>query len=244
MIVYRLTCLPTGKVYIGITTKTLATRVAAHFSASREQDGPAANRPIMRAMRKYPRDLWHADVIGTAASWEDLCRLEIRLIAAHRANDGRYGYNASAGGEGIVPGFRPTASTIAARLGRRKTPEQVERSAVFHRGRKRSEATKRKMAASRAKWWQRERAGEVTRKPDPKIDWERDAAICVAHFETRSYRLAGARFGIKAPAAAHAVQRVCSRVADALAAAQPSIPINRIPAPLHPSWIEFALPNH
>lgn len=242
MIVYRLTCLPTGKVYIGITTKTLATRVAAHFSASRKYDGPAASRPIMRAMRRYPRDLWLAEIIGTASSWEDLCRLEVCLIAAHRSNDGRYGYNASVGGEGIVPGFRPAAATIAARMGRRKTPEQVERSAAFHRGRKRSEATKRKMAASRAKWWQRERNGEVTRKPDPKIDWDRDAAICLAHFETRSYRLAGERFGIKGPAAFHAVKRVRMRVSDALEAAQPSIPINSIPSPLHPSWVEFARP--
>lgn len=242
MIVYRLTCLPTGKVYIGITTKTLATRVAAHFSASRRIDGPAANRPIMRAMRKHARDLWLADVIGSAATWEDLCRLEMRLIAEHRANDRRYGYNASPGGEGIVPGFRPTAATLAARLGRRKTPEQIERSAAFHRGRKRGEATKRKMAASRAKWWQRERNGEVTRKPDPKIDWGRDAAICIAHFETRSYRLSGERFGIKAAAAAMAVKRVRSRVADALSAAQPSALINTIPSPLHPSWVEFARP--
>ncbi len=241
MIVYRLTCLPTGKVYIGITTKALATRVAAHFSASRYLGGPAANRPVMRAMRKHPRDLWLAEIIGSANSWEDLCQLEVRFIAEYRANDRRHGYNASAGGEGIVPGFRPTAATIAARLGRRKTPEQVERSAAFHRGRKRSEATKRKMAASRAKWWQRERNGEVTHKPDPKIDWDRDAAICLAHFETRSYRLAGERFGIKAAAAAMAVKRVQSRIVDALSAAQPSLLINSIPAPLHPSWVEFAI---
>src|SRR4051812_15898911 len=101
MLAYRLTCIPTGKIYIGITRRPLGVRIAAHFNDAKRHAWPAS-RLLFCAMGKYQRSFWTVEIIGRADTWGALLDLERDLIARYRANDPAIGYNRTAGGQGSV----------------------------------------------------------------------------------------------------------------------------------------------
>ncbi|TIW28723.1 MAG: GIY-YIG nuclease family protein [Mesorhizobium sp.] len=261
MIAYRITCLANGKIYIGITKLTAEQRLAAHWRDSRSPSKAKDRRPLLIAMRKYPREAWVTETIATAQAWEELCEIEKRLIAEHQANNWRRGYNVTTGGEG-APGVKKPqhakdaisralkgrkkspehiAKMLASKAGWRKTPEQIERSAVFHRGRKRSDESVARMSNAQREYQQRCLRGEVSRPPSSKIDTRRDAAIAEAYFYERSYERAGAKFGIKGPAAWHATQRAIGRLIENLETISPLYEGITITGPVHPYWLDLAV---
>lgn len=88
---------PSGKKYIGQTCQKLNRRW-------RNGLGYKRNPYFWRAIEKYGWDNIEHKVIFQCESLEETNRMEEWLIACHRSNDPRYGYNISAGadGKGIV----------------------------------------------------------------------------------------------------------------------------------------------
>lgn len=183
MIAYKITNKVTGKIYIGITTRTAEQRFDGHIYDARRSK--RVIRPLHAALRRYPFDCWEVETIGSAPTWEALCNLERSLISEYRSTERAIGYNVALGGEGTlgciqsaevrerraakirgVPrppevrarisagnkGKPKSAEHMAKSLATRramnfkKTPEQIEKSARAHRGRKRSAETCRKIS--------------------------------------------------------------------------------------------------
>lgn len=92
---YKLTS-PSGKSYIGISSKTMDARWAKHVEhACGKRDAGA----LYAALRKYGPDSFARAVIAESEDWDTLRRLEIEAIKSHGtlAPDG---YNITQGGEG------------------------------------------------------------------------------------------------------------------------------------------------
>lgn len=98
MIIYKLTS-PSGKVYIGQTTRDLETRVREHYGKKDKEKTSA----ISYAFRKYPNlDEWDISVIQHCSSAEELSEAEIYWISYY--NSFGNGYNMNAGGDIITSG--------------------------------------------------------------------------------------------------------------------------------------------
>jgi len=137
---------PTGKQYIGITSRTLARRWTEHKRDAKRGD----ETPLYRAMRKYGSSAFTVDQLATANSWDALCDCEIDAIASKATMVPR-GYNLTNGGEGTL-GMKNRvtwgAAISAAKKGRHSytpTPETREKIASAQRGRVFTEQHKAKM---------------------------------------------------------------------------------------------------
>lgn len=100
--IYKLVCLPTGKVYVG-QSQSLRLRKKSHFAGLRK--GKATNRYLENAFRKYPsEDQWHFEILETCTP--DLFALrEDYWIRFYKSNNRRYGFNireAAISNRGIV----------------------------------------------------------------------------------------------------------------------------------------------
>ena len=116
---------PSGKVYIGITSK----RPERRWNNGK---GYSGNPYMSRAIAKYGWDQFTHDILAENLSKEDAEAMEVRLIAEYRSNNSDFGYNADNGGSS--PG-RASAET------RRKMSEA-------RKGHKVSEETRRKLSLS------------------------------------------------------------------------------------------------
>lgn len=108
---YKLTS-PSGKSYIGISSKTLDFRWRQHkYNANKgrasERDEDCA--ALYSAMRKYPVEQFGVEVLMESDDWEILKREEIKAIA-HHGTFSPGGYNLTRGGDGVV-GSKPTEAT-------------------------------------------------------------------------------------------------------------------------------------
>lgn len=130
MVIYKITNLVNGKVYIGQTRRSLKRRWQEH---RRELEGV-----LGRAIQKYGVLNFSVDVICIASSVDELNALEKFHIAAHDSTNHTKGYNIATGGEAPPPwtGKKHSEST------RRKISR-------YCRGLQRSEETKRKISAFR-----------------------------------------------------------------------------------------------
>ena len=117
---------PSGKVYIGITSKQPETRWNKGL-------GYRHNLHFVNAIKRYGWDNIKHEVLATGLEPEEAFAEERRLIAELKANDPKYGYNLSEGGESGYTGVSPSAET------RKKNGDA-------HRGRKASEETRKKMS--------------------------------------------------------------------------------------------------
>lgn len=145
---YLLSCVPTGKKYVGITTQRLSSRWAGHICQAKA----SARTPLQRAINKYGRNSFVLEHIASANSWENLCALEGIVIAQY----GTYkpnGYNLTFGGEGV--------------LGKTLSPEQCERISAAKRGKNNITAIQREnMTAGVKLYWsqeQRQKQSEITK---------------------------------------------------------------------------------
>ena len=93
-----------GKRYIGITCQNVSRRW-------RNGNGYIQNVHFSNAIKKYGWDAFSHEIVKAGLSKEDACKLEIELIRKYKANDARYGYNRSTGGEGPASGVLVSADT-------------------------------------------------------------------------------------------------------------------------------------
>lgn len=111
---------PDGKVYVGMTSKTLKQRCAGNYKNNKEFNA---------AIMKYGWKNIKSEVIYTGLSQEEAEHKEIALIAFYGANSPQYGYNKARGGKSNS-GCKHTTETkaqIAASLrGVKHTPERLE----------------------------------------------------------------------------------------------------------------------
>lgn len=96
--VYKITCLVTGKAYIGITSRTVKQRWNEHVAASRRDP----DSYFHRAIAVYGADNFLVETICIAFGRENACAIEIALIA-EQSTLLPDGYNLSVGGQGAAP---------------------------------------------------------------------------------------------------------------------------------------------
>lgn len=110
MLIYKWTNLVNGKVYIGLTTKTLSNRTRMHVNNSRA----GSNLPLHNAIRKYGPASFKVEVIETCTSMEELIKAEMKYIEELKCLAPN-GYNLRNGGENKVwhPDSKEKASKSA-----------------------------------------------------------------------------------------------------------------------------------
>jgi hypothetical protein len=141
---YSLTS-PSGKQYLGISTKPVEKRFAKHVEHAL---GKRPNGVLYSALRKYKPENFVVRTLVIANDWSYLCDLERKAIAALGT---RYpaGYNMTDGGEGIVgpKGDDFIAKVSVAQKKRFQDPEQ--RAQLKENAKLAREVLRRKYAANR-----------------------------------------------------------------------------------------------
>lgn len=115
-----------GKKYIGIT----GTKPERRWMKG---EGYKQNRHFYFAIQKYGWDNFEHDIFFEGLTKEEACQKEIELIELFRTTDERFGYNISTGGQSGAAGVKRDKALI-------------EKIASYHRGKKTSEETKKKMS--------------------------------------------------------------------------------------------------
>jgi group I intron endonuclease len=119
---YMITCLASGKRYIGITTQGIRKRWNEHLSTARQI--LRRHTKLARAITKYGERNFSIEVIACSWCLSDLLVLEALLIEQH--NTRRDGLNSTMGGDGVF-GYRhdlkSTRKMTLERLRLWQTPE-------------------------------------------------------------------------------------------------------------------------
>jgi len=135
-IVYKITCLISGKSYIGVTIRKLKRRWQAHLLSAGNGKGHA----IHAAIAKYGSDQFIVDEIACAADKDALMAAEREIISQENTISPN-GYNLTSGGEGL---FEPSTETRLrkrnALLGKKQSQELIEKRVAPLRGRPRDPA--------------------------------------------------------------------------------------------------------
>ncbi|MFA5355766.1 MAG: NUMOD1 domain-containing DNA-binding protein [Candidatus Paceibacterota bacterium] len=142
-VVYKATNKINGKVYIGITTKTLKDRIAQHLS--RSKSGGAFY--FQQAIKKYGIESFDFETITECLTKEELEEKEIFYIFEYQAVNKEYGYNLTYGGEGVkrwTPEMKQKVSR--SNKGKKRSPEVIKKMGERRKGKKASDETKRKIS--------------------------------------------------------------------------------------------------
>jgi hypothetical protein len=157
---YRVTA-PSGKAYVGITSKTTELRWEKHKEHAL---GKRASGALYAALRKYGCESFEIETLVVADDWGYLCELEKKAINVY-GTKAPFGYNLTDGGEGVL-GPRDEATKIAISIAQKKRFENPEQRVLMAQyATKNAEATKNRHAAKRinglAPWEQRKREGAL-----------------------------------------------------------------------------------
>lgn len=127
-LVYKHTS-PSGKVYIGITSKTIQ---------ERKNCGYEHNTHFKSAIKKYGWNNFKHEVVADGLTAEEAQSLEKRLIAETNATDRNKGYNLSLGGEAPFTGLKHSEETKSkiskANIGKVVSFETRQRLSLAHKG--------------------------------------------------------------------------------------------------------------
>lgn len=123
---------PSGKVYIGITSKKPEYRW-------NHGENYVGNEHFYRAITKYGWDNFQHEIISQGLTKEDACALEQRLIAEYHSNDYHFGYNKSIGGECPFLGTHPVRpkGSLSPRFGKKHTEEAKRKMSESRKGQQR-----------------------------------------------------------------------------------------------------------
>ena len=149
-IIYKVTNILNGKIYIGQTIRGLEVRGQCHISESKN-----GNTYFNRALRKYCPENFEWEVIEECYSKEDLDLAEEWYIRYYNTF-GSNGYNLTFGGEGTI-GWKPSEETrkkISKSMcgennpnyGKERSEEYRKKLSDTLKGRKHSEGHKRKLS--------------------------------------------------------------------------------------------------
>lgn len=143
MVIYKLTCVVNGKIYVGKATD-LEARLYMH---SRAYDHRRS--ALHRAIRKHGFKEFTVEILDHTENDEQLSQCEREWIEKLNATDRRVGYNITSGGNGGMLGYRFTdeqrALLSAQRKGRKQHPNVV--SALLRAAsRPKSDQTKKRMS--------------------------------------------------------------------------------------------------
>jgi group I intron endonuclease len=137
MIVYAILNLLNGKRYVGLTKRSLRSRRDRHFDKFR--NGTHPNAHLQSAWQEHGNYfVWV--VLDTAQSIHELRLKEMFWIQQYCSHLPEFGYNKTMGGDGA----RHTAE------GRAKLSARFKGKTNWWKGRKRSEATKKRMSQAQA----------------------------------------------------------------------------------------------
>jgi group I intron endonuclease len=149
MVVYLITNLINGKVYVGQTIRSISWRFSQHKSSARRGD----NLALCRAIRKYGEDNFQIEELSHHESDEELSLAEIASIYVYKSADKLHGYNCTYGGEGTRATPETAAKISRAQMGNtyalglRRGPQSEEhrrKNGLSHMGLKRSAESLRK----------------------------------------------------------------------------------------------------
>lgn len=127
MKLYLITNLVNGKMYVGITSRTVAERWLEH----KQEASRGGKRALLSAIRKYGAENFDICEVGSADDWQSLCHHERLMIEGLRTL-APHGYNLTSGGDGVL-----------------NLPQEIrDRVAASNRGRKQSDEAKRKIGAA------------------------------------------------------------------------------------------------
>lgn len=143
-LIYKITNLVNGKIYIGKTIAGLGKRWSQHKDCARNrQKGCRGDSYLYRAMRKHGTDNFTIDAIDSALLDEILLDKEMEWIAKLKSTDGKIGYNSTFGGQGGVP----SPETLARMKGKPCSPETRAKISAANKGRIVSQEVKDKLSA-------------------------------------------------------------------------------------------------
>ncbi len=146
MIVYLLTCRPTGLKYVGQTEASLEERWAKHVASSRCPRSAAYKlMPVVRAIAEHGSDSFDRRVLEECATYKQMDEAEIRLIAEFRTMDPTVGYNRSPGGDAPMRGKKHAAESIE-KMRRAKLNVSDETRAAMREGQARANSDPRTRA--------------------------------------------------------------------------------------------------
>lgn len=97
MIVYKITNIKNGKIYIGKTIKQLQVRWKMHIKHAMIEH---RQTKFCNAIRKHGVESFSIETLCTCNTIEELNEREIEIIAEYQATDPNKGYNISTGGDG------------------------------------------------------------------------------------------------------------------------------------------------
>ena len=184
---YELTCIPTGKKYLGITMFTVPTRWRKHCREAPRQP----NRLICRAILKYGPDNFIVRHVASAQTRIDICEVE-RLLIKQENSLAPNGYNLTTGGDGAFDVSDHVRKQISSsNTGKKRTIEQraaqsVQSSATL-RGRKSTATANEKRSSSmKANWSGRSRDRGPEFREKMKEVWRLRKAAGYARPEVRS----------------------------------------------------------
>lgn len=169
MIVYLLTS-PSGKKYVGITSRTLEARWKGHCANARR----GSKLALHKAVRRYGEDAFKLDVLESVETWEKACERE-KFWIAELGSKAPGGYNLTDGGDGVLGlswklSDESRVKQAAARRGRKQSAECVSKRAASLRGQKRSDEARARMVAA-----------QKDRKKPPPFSDEHRAKMSSAH---------------------------------------------------------------
>lgn len=124
--IYLVSNLNNGKVYIGVTCKTVRERWMGHVCQARE----GRKQIFHAAIRKYGAESFSVRQIDYCASAKEAAKLETLYIGIYRATHRRYGYNSALGGPGLVPTEETRARMRISHLGKKRSAESLKKSAA------------------------------------------------------------------------------------------------------------------
>lgn len=136
-IIYKVTNLINGKIYIGQTVRTLEERINQHFYDADKVDGFI----FYKAIRKYGRESFNWCIIDSGQSREELNDKEIFWIKFYNSYikfQNSNGYNMTIGGESLSGEDNPF-------YGKSHSLETKEKMSEKAKGRKHTELTKKKI---------------------------------------------------------------------------------------------------
>lgn|ERR1700685_315695 len=158
---------PSGKLYLGISSKTAEARWHVHKMRVRE----GRDQALQRAIRKYGHENFVVRTLVISNNWEYLCDLECKATAAFGTMS-PHGYNLTRGGEGVVG--TPITDETRRRMSegqRKRFTDPVERTKQLERA-KINGLRLRKPLGHKAPWELKEIAARLKNQVS-EAEWKR-----------------------------------------------------------------------